>query len=122
MSEFDYESHLDPELSAGRATIDAAAEAWTEQVRQLRATCDHPIVVEVPYQPCAYLLGLRAQRMCLRCRLEEEAETPRCGTRQWSAEGKQKPDLGNTPTRVVLPLDDRDRFYTLRLGYLPRDM
>ena len=91
----------------------AAAEAEAiSTLKKVQAKCDHQIVSEMPWRAGNYFGSRAAHRICNHCRLIEEGSHWSGGS-VWSRHDYGEADLGNTPGRIVLPIDS-DEFWKMR--------
>lgn len=92
-----------------------AEKALADQIAVAQSKCAHAIVAHLDYQG----RGCPPRRICLACRLETEG-SHWSSVRNWSDRDHMRdPELGNDPSRLVVPVDRSDDFYKLRLPGQP---
>lgn len=107
---------LNHEIQDARAAYDATKQHLYSVIRTAQADCPHMQVLHAEYDLIGGSRTLYPLRMCVCCRLEEEA-TMGSTQEDWRVRGSAnsaRPVLGNEPHRLVIPVE-RVEIYRLRL-------
>lgn len=99
--------------------FEKAQRALADQILAQQRNCKHEVVWEIPWQSIGIAGGLKARRMCVHCRYEEEGSHWSGGS-TWSRQHKDGMPifdavLGNDSTRAFAPTISREEFYRNRL-------
>lgn len=107
----DYDMFLSGELLEAKNQLELAKQKLSDAVRLAQSKCEHKFVGFCEYKRLEYLASLKPIRLCLECRLEEEATSLYSNVdSMWSREHKLNP----SPSRVYITMP-RESLYKLRI-------
>ena len=111
----DYDTVLDPSILLAKQSLAAAKIALLNTVSEAQKTCEHKIVGVCDYTRLEYFPSLKPYRICLTCRLEEEAPGSYSSIKGiWGRVLSKKYELDPSPTRIYVEMS-RNSLMELRI-------
>jgi hypothetical protein len=111
----DYDTVLHENILADKLALEAAKLTLLGTVAAVQQECTHTLVGVCDYQKLEWFPSLRPIRICLQCRLEEEAPGTYSNIRgNWGSVISNKYALDPSPTRIYVEME-RNKLMNLRV-------
>lgn len=102
----------EPSIAKSEQAVEDAIAAYRNLVESIQVDCEHRVVFQSNFCPHP------DHRICPRCGLEEIGYTCYATTAVWNCPKFKAPVLGNdAKDRIVVRIDDREKFYSFRVAW-----